>query len=301
MGDGDALRRFMFEAAPVRGEIVRLEESWRALLTRQSYPPAVRALLGEAMAASALLASTLKFDGLLTLQIQGEGDLNLLVAQCASDLTVRGLAKWRGSDPAGTLAELTGGGRLAITIERSKRRERYQGIVLADTGTLAACIEAYFAQSEQLSTRLWLAADERAAAGMLLQEMPGDADSGAPGAESSVGAEAWQRATLLADTLSAPELLSVDSTELLRRLFHEENVRLAEPRPVRFRCSCTRERVESALRLLGRDELADLLSAQGQIEVRCEFCNKAYALDAVDMEQLLAAEGALPPGSDRLH
>ncbi|NGX15780.1 Hsp33 family molecular chaperone HslO [Wenzhouxiangella sp. XN24] len=306
MDDGDALRRFMFEDAPVRGEIVRLEESWRALLTRQDYPPAVRAVLGEAMAASALLASTLKFDGLLTLQIQGEGALNLLVAQCASDLTVRGLAKWRGDDPRGTLAELTGGGRLAITIERRKRRERYQGIVLADTGTLAACIEAYFAQSEQLPTRLWLAADGDVAAGMLLQQMPGDgADDGDHAAEpqgpDAAGPEAWRRAALLADTLSPEELLSVGSTELLRRLFHEEKVRLADPRPVRFRCSCTRERVESALRLLGRAELADLLSAEGQIEVRCEFCNKAYALDAVDMEQLLAVDVASPPGSDRLH
>jgi len=304
MDDADALRRFMFEDAPVRGEIVRLEESWRALLTRQDYPPAVRAVLGEAMAASALLASTLKFDGLLTLQIQGEGALNLLVAQCASDLTIRGLAKWRGDDPRGTLAELTGGGRLAITIERRKRRERYQGIVLADTGTLAACIEAYFAQSEQLPTRLWLAADGDVAAGMLLQQMPGD-DAGEHAAEQQSpgagGAEAWRRAALLADTLSPEELLSVGSTELLRRLFHEEKVRLADRRPVRFRCSCTRDRVESALRLLGRAELADLLSAEGQIEVRCEFCNKAYALDAVDMEQLLAVDVALPPGSDRLH
>ena len=308
MDDGDALRRFMFEKAPVRGEIVRLEESWRALLTRQDYPPAVRAVLGEAMAASALLASTLKFDGLLTLQIQGEGALNLLVAQCASDLTVRGLAKWRGDDPRGTLAELTGNGRLAITIERSKRRERYQGIVLADTDTLAACIEAYFAQSEQLPTRLWLAADGDVAAGMLLQQMPGDGggdDDGeqaaAPQSSEPVGPEAWRRAILLADTLSSEELLSVGSTELLRRLFHEEQVRLMDRRPVQFRCSCTRDRVESALRLLGRAELADLLSAEGQIEVRCEFCNKAYAVDAVDMEQLLAADVASPPGSDRLH
>jgi len=307
MVDRDALRRFMFEHAPVRGEIVRLEESWRALLTRQDYPPAVRALLGEAMAASALLASTLKFDGLLTLQIQGEGALNLLVAQCANDLTVRGLAKWRGDDPRGTLAELTGGGRLAITIERSERRERYQGIVLADTGTLAACIEAYFAQSEQLPTRLWLAADGDVAAGMLLQQMPGDGgdDDGEQAAEpqtpDAVGPEAWRRAILLADTLSSEELLSVGSTELLRRLFHEEHVRLMDHRPVQFRCSCTRDRVESALRLLGRAELADLLSAEGQIEVRCEFCNKAYALDAVDMEQLLAVDVASPPGSDRLH
>lgn len=295
MSDGDALRRFMFEDFPVRGEIVRLDESWRAVLERQAYPEAVRNLLGEAMAACVLLASTLKFDGLLTLQIQGEGDLHLLVAQCGSDFSVRGLAKWKGDDPRGTLAELTGGGRLAITIERRKARERYQGIVLADTDTLAGCIEAYFLQSEQLATRIWLAADGRAAAGMLLQQLP--ATESAPEGDQ----DAWQRAGLLAGTLTSRELLEVETRELVRRLFHEESLRLADQRAVAFRCSCNRRRVEGALRLLGRTELDEILSAEGQIEVRCEFCNKAYELDTVDVEQLLADEGLMPPASDRVH
>jgi molecular chaperone Hsp33 len=296
MSGGDALRRFMFEGFPVRGEIVRLDASWRAVLERENYPPAVRALLGEAMAASVLLASTLKFDGLLTLQIQGEGDLHLLVAQCGSDLAVRGLAKWRGEDPGGSLAELTGGGRLAITIERRKEKERYQGIVLADTTTLAACLEAYFSQSEQLPTRLWLAADDGGAAGMLLQQMP--ASKGTAEADP----DGWNRANQLADTLSPQELLALEAQEVLRRLFHEEDVRLSDRRPVEFRCSCSRQRVESALRLLGREELGDLLEAEGQIEVRCEFCNKAYELDAVDVEQLLAGAGDFqPPASGSVH
>lgn len=295
MSGRDALRRFMFEDFSVRGEIVRLEQSWQAVLERQAYPPAVRDLLGQAMAACVLLASTLKFDGLLTLQIQGEGDLHLLVAQCASDFSVRGLAKWKGQDPRGSLAELTGGGRLAITIERRKHRERYQGVVLADTDTLAGCIEAYFLQSEQLATRIWLAADGCGAAGMLLQQLPG--------AEASTEADAdgWRRAGLLADTLSAEELLEIEARELLRRLFHEEDLRLADRRAVEFRCSCSRQRVERALRLLGRRELDEILSAEGQIEVRCEFCNKAYELDTVDVERLLADAGLMPPASDRVH
>jgi molecular chaperone Hsp33 len=295
MSQGDALRRFMFERFPVRGEIVRLEDSWRAMLENQHYPPAVRALLGEAMAAAVLLASTLKFDGLLTLQLQGDGPLSLLVVQCASNLSVRGLAKWQGEDPRGTLAELTAGGRLVITIERRRAKERYQGIVLADTTSLAGCLEAYFAQSEQLPTRLWLAADGRSAAGMLLQQLPGDV--AAPGDD----ADGWRRAGLLADTLSTDELLSLDAEPLLRRLFHEEDLRLADTRDVRFRCSCNRERVEAALRLLGRNELDDLLASEGRIEVRCEFCNKAYAMDAVDVDGLLARDGTLPPASDRVH
>lgn len=296
MSDGDALRRFMFEDFPVRGEIVRLEQSWQAVLEREAYPPAVRAVLGEAMAACVLLASTLKFDGLLTLQIQGDGDLHLLVAQCGSDLSVRGLAKWKGADPRGSLAELTGGGRLAITIERRKDRERYQGIVLADTDTLAGCLEAYFAQSEQLPTRIWLAADGAAAAGMLLQQLP------ARGTGPAADTDGWRRAGMLADTLSAGELLILEAGELLRRLFHAEDVRLADQRPVAFRCSCTRQRVETALRLLGRAELEGLLATEGQIEVRCEFCNKAYELDTVDVERLLADAGEFQASpSDRVH
>jgi molecular chaperone Hsp33 len=295
MSGGGELRRFLFENFPVRGELVRLGASWRAVLERQAYPPAVRELLGEALVATVLLASTLKFEGLLTLQIQGDGDLHLLVAQCGSDLSVRGLAKWRGSDPRGTLAELTGGGRLAITIERRKARERYQGIVLADTDTLASCLEGYFARSEQLPTRMWLAAGEAGAGGLLLQQMPleGNAQQGDP--------DGWNRAQQLAETLSVEELIGLEAPRLLRRLFHEENLRLVDPRRVEFRCSCTAERVEAALRLLGRDELEQLLEADGQIEVRCEFCNKAYALDRVDVERLLADQGVAPPVSDRLH
>lgn len=296
MAGGDALRRFMFEEFPVRGEHARLEESWRAVLSRQDYPPAVRALLGEALAACALLASTLKFEGSLTLQIQGEGDLHLLVAQCSSKLELRGLAKWKGDEPRGTLAELTGAGRLAITIEQGRDQERYQGIVLADTDTLAACLEHYFARSEQLPTRLWLAADEERAAGMLLQRMPGAA-SGSP-ADADEG---WRRAGILADTVSAEELLSLAPETLLRRLFHEEDLRLADERPLRFHCSCNRDRVESALRLLGREELDDLLLSEGRIEVRCEFCNKAYEVDPVDVERLLTEESPVPPASRRLH
>jgi molecular chaperone Hsp33 len=295
MSGGDALRRFMFEDFPVRGQLVRLEDSWREVLARQEYPPVIRNLLGEAMAACVLLASTLKFDGLLTMQIQGDGVLSLLVVQCSSDLTVRGLAKWEGDDPQGSLAELTAHGRLAITIERGRGRERYQGIVLADTDTLASCLDGYFAQSEQLPTRLWLAADGSGAAGMLLQQLPQGEGSDEPDADG------WRRVGVLGDTLTPGELLGLEPRQLLRRLFHEDDLRLADERAVTFRCSCTRERVESALRLLGRDELDELLAGEGRIEVRCEFCNAAYELDRVDVARLLVDQDTLPPQSDRLH
>lgn len=297
MSGSDVLRRFLFEDFPVRGEIVRLEDSWREVIKRHDYPPAVRAVLGEALAAAVLLASTLKFEGMLTLQLQGDGDLHLLVAQCGSDLSVRGLAKWKGESPSGSFAELTGAGRLAITIENRKTAERYQGIVLADADTLAGALEGYFANSEQLPTRLWLAADDHRVAGMLLQQLPGDGD--APTADE----DAWERTGLLAATLTREELLGLHDRDVLRRLFHEEDLRLTDADPVVFSCSCNAGRVESALKLLGREELEDLLASEGVIQVRCEFCNRGYELDAVDVERLLATEEgeAPPPPSRTLH
>ncbi len=295
MADTDSLSRFVFENFPVRGELVHLNASWRAVLECHDYPPPVRRLLGEAVAAAVLLASTLKFDGQLTLQIHGNGPLSLLVAQCGADLHVRGIAKWDGDDLPEDFAGITGGGRLAITIETGKDGERYQGIVPAEGQTLAACLEGYFENSEQLPTRLWLAADGQGAAGMLLQQLPGR--------EMTVEREDdWHRAQLLADTLSEEELMELADRDLLRRLFHEDHLRLFDPSPVAFRCSCSKDRVQSALRLLGRDELDELAEADGSVEVRCEFCGRSYPLDPVDLEQLFSGDEApSPPASRRVH
>ena len=295
MADKDSLSRFVFENFPVRGELVHLNASWQAMLENHEYPAPVRRLLGEAVAAAVLLASILKFKGQLTLQIHGNGPLTLLVAQCSADLHIRGIAKWEEGDLPEGLAGLTGGGRLAITIETGKDGERYQGIVAAEGETLAACLEGYFENSEQLPTRLWLAASGNGAAGMLLQQLPGRA------AAEDAGDD-WRRAQLLADTLSEGELMELDNEDVLRRLFHEDRIRLFDPAPVAFRCSCSRERVASALRLLGRGELEDLAEADGSVEVRCEFCGRSYPLDPVDLEQLFSAsEAPAPPPSRRLH
>jgi molecular chaperone Hsp33 len=295
LADKDSLSRFVFENFPVRGELVHLNASWQAMLENHEYPAPVRRLLGEAVAAAVLLASILKFKGQLTLQIHGNGPLTLLVAQCSADLHIRGIAKWEEGDLPEGLAGLTGGGRLAITIETGKDGERYQGIVAAEGETLAACLEGYFENSEQLPTRLWLAASGNGAAGMLLQQLPGRA------AAEDAGDD-WRRAQLLADTLSEGELMELDNEDVLRRLFHEDHIRLFDPAPVAFRCSCSRERVASALRLLGRGELEDLAEADGSVEVRCEFCGRSYPLDPVDLEQLFSAsEAPAPPPSRRLH
>jgi molecular chaperone Hsp33 len=284
----DQLFRFTFEHLGVRGVLVQLAASWRAVLERHDYPPTVGTQLGQALAAVSLLSGTIKFKGSLILQIQGEGPLSTLVAQATDDRTLRGTAHWRGEVPDGALAAVFGQGRLVLSAERGG--ERYQGVVGLDGEDLAGALEAYFRQSEQLPTRLWLAADGARAAGLLLQRMPSE-----PGAD-----EDWNRIGLLAGTLTEPELLALPAGELLRRLFHEERVRLYDPEPLAFRCRCSVERVESALRAMGRAEVEELLAEQGEVQVSCEFCRRGYRFDRVDAERLFAP-GAQPQGSDTRH
>ncbi|MGH8494809.1 MAG: Hsp33 family molecular chaperone HslO [Gammaproteobacteria bacterium] len=292
--DKDSLHRFLFENFSVRGKLVRLDSAWQAVLERHPYPPAVRDALGEALAASALLASTLKFEGVLTLQLRGEGPLKLLVAQCTSQMTLRGMATWSGDVEQGALSSMTGDGQLAVSIESESDQQRYQGIVPLEGDTIADCLQGYFENSEQLPTRLWLTVDDRASAGMLLQRLPEERKS------SIADEDAWPRVVTLADTLTDDELLKLSNKELLRRLFHEEDVRLFEPLPVSFRCGCSKQRVESLLRTLGQQEVRDIVAAHGAVEVRCEFCNKSYQFDQVDTAGLFAGDEPAP-GSKTIH
>lgn len=283
--DNDVLSRFVFERTNVRGELVHLDATWRAILERRDYPEPVRELLGQAMAAAALLITTIKFDGSMILQIQGDGPVSMIVVQVKSDRTLRGLAHWIDPVLPGPLAQLVGKARLAITLDQGGDRERYQGIVaLEGEENLARALEDYFVRSEQLATRLWLGANGERAAGMLLQRLPGETEDD----------DAWNRAGKLADTLSNQELLELPQREVLRRLFHEEDVRLFEPEPMSFRCTCTRERIETVLRSLGYAEVQSIIAAQGQVSVDCEFCNQNYLFDPVDVEKLFAAADHQP-------
>lgn len=288
MPEHDSLRRFIFENLPIQGRHVHLDASWRAVLERQDYPLPVRALLGEAMAAIALLSATLKFDGVVTLQVHGNGPLHLLVVQCTSRLSLRGLARWQGDLPDSGLQQLLGDGRLAITIEPANG-ERYQGIVSLEGETLAACLEDYFQRSEQLPTRLWLTADDECAAGMLLQVMP----------EHERNPDAWQHVTVLADTTTCKELNSLTAQQLLQRLYHEEDVRLFEATPVAFRCQCSRVRIEATLRSLGTDEMHSILREQGKVHVDCEFCGRGYELDEVDVAAIFSTPQTMPVSEAR--
>jgi molecular chaperone Hsp33 len=284
--DGDTLRRFIFERFPVRGYVVHLDASWRALVEHHAYPGVVRDTLGEAVAATILLAATLKFDGLLTLQMQGPGPMHLLVVQATHRMAVRGELP----APRPSLEALTGGGQVTVTVENADRSSRYQGIVPLSGSRLADCFEAYFARSEQLPTRLWLAATPERAAGLLLQRLPSGASASAEELEhyAAAGDEDWNRVQHLAATLTPAELAGLPAGELLRRLFHEEDVRLYEPGPVFFQCTCSRERVSGILRSLGEAEVRSIVAERGSVEVRCEFCNRAWQYDAVDCAGLFA-------------
>ena len=287
LDDRDSLQRFVFERARVRGELVRLDASWREVLRRHPYPPALRAALGELMAASALLSATLKFDGgALVLQIQGGGPVTLLVVECQSDLSLRAAATWEGDldvlGPEPTLRALAAGGRCALTLDPGPGRQAYQSVVPMEGLTTAEVLERYMARSEQLETRLLLAADERRAAGVLLQKLPE-----AGGRPADADADLWERASLLLATLTRDELLGEPGAAILRRLFHQEDLRLFETMPVRFACRCSRERVGGVIRMIGADEARSILAERGEIAVTCEFCRETYVFGPDQTEAAL--------------
>lgn len=294
MHDRDCLHRFLFEHYPIRGHIVHLDSSWRALLEHREYPSVIRDTLGEAVAASVLLAATLKFEGTLSLQLKGQGPMHLMLAQCSDVLGVRAVARYKEAEYRRDLASLSGEGTLTVTVENEDVSQRYQGVVPLTGERLSDCLRNYFETSEQLPTRLWLHADENGASGLLLQRLSDDsvksrsAGSRAHEMDRAEIDDAWHRVQLLGDTLKPEELQTLSDRNLLRRLFAEDDVRLFESAPVFFRCRCSRERVVGMLRALGPEEVRSVLAEQGHVEVRCDFCNRAYRFDSVDVEQLFA-------------
>ncbi len=287
MNSQDQLTRFLFESHNVRGELVQLDASWKAVLERHTYPTAVGQQLGQAMAAVALLSATIKYDGSLILQSQSNGPLNTLVVQSTNQLTLRGLARWSADLPDGDLSNIYGSGHMTLTVT-NQSSARFQGIVELAGKNLANALENYLCTSEQLASRLWLVADEERAAGLLLQKLPVEQEH----------EEDWERVCLLADTVTKDEMLNLPAQTLLHRLFHEEDIRLFDPMPVAFRCSCSRERISNTLRSMGREELFSIIEEQGAIEVDCDFCNKHYHFDVIDAEQLFS-ESIPVDGSDK--
>ncbi len=282
----DILRRFVFEELGIRGEWVNLSASWQALKHYQPEPEPIQQQLGQALAAVVMLSATIKFNGSIILQTHGDGAIKTLVAQATHERNIRGLVRSRTPVPAAPSANLFGQGYLALTVA-PEQGEPYQGIVALQGNDLASVLESYFTQSEQLPTRVWLFATATQVAGLLLQELPNQKHDH----------EDWQRIGMLADTLTAKELLALDCEQMLYRLFNEEQVRLFEPEAVAFACSCSREKINTTLRALGREELESILLERQLIEVNCDFCNALYHFDKIDVEVLLSSENPVQPSA----
>jgi molecular chaperone Hsp33 len=278
------MHRFLLERAGVRGVLVRLGPAWREVAGRADYPPVLHALLGQAMAASAMLAGSIKLDGALSIELKSAGSLRLLFAECSDQDRLRGLARWDAPLPQPLALDELPGAIMAITIGNVDRGQRYQGLVDLRHAGMAEALEGYFVQSEQLPARILLAADGDCAVGLMLQKIP---DEG--GSDAERDEDGWNRIVHLTATLGVEELLSTAPERLLHRLYHDEAMQLSEPRPLAFGCSCSRERVASMLRSLGRQEVDAALAARNdEIEVICEFCAQRYYFDRVDAELLLS-------------
>ena len=284
----DNLQRFIFDNASIRGEWIHLTQTWQEVINRRDYPKPVQDVLGQLLAAAGLLAATVKIDGRLVMQVKSTGPLSLMVVECTSDHTLRALAQW---DEEATIsddisfADLTGEGTLVICIEVQGLNKPYQGIVSLDCSSITGMLETYFQQSEQLSTRIWLAANEQSVSGLLVQQLP-SADQ-----ESEAEKEHWSRISQLAATVTAKELLNLEAQTLLNRLFYEEKCRLLAKVELEFACNCSRERVATTISLFGEADAMALLEEQGQVEVACEFCNEHYHFDSADVALIFAESG----------
>jgi len=312
----DTLTKFMFDDATVRGELVELQTTWQDILKHHNYPEPVRNLLGELTTAAVLLCSNLKFEGSMIMQIHGDGAIKLLVVECNNSLQLRAMAKMTedaviaANTSVSELINAHGNGRFVITLDPSDKsagQQAYQGIVPLEGESIAAIIENYMKQSEQLDTKLWLASDAQVSRGMLLQRLPyfgGKAKEQKSDAasEQEAALEAWNRAAMLGNTVKSDELLSTDNATLMHRLFWEETLRVFEPQHTSFNCTCSREKVSNMLTMLGKAEVMDALSGLATLDIHCDFCGKPYKFDAVDCAGLfLAPEKKVHPDSGSTH
>ena len=298
----DRLQKFLFEHAAARGEFIDLATTWQHIQKNHTYPPAVLYLLGEMTAAAVLLAGNIKFNGSLIMQIQGDGPVTLLVAECNSNLQVRATAKLAENaviPNEATLHQLVnanGRGRFVITIDIHDKlpgQLPYQGIIPFEGESIAKVIENYMRQSEQLDTRLWLAANDVVSRGFLLQKLPGETGKDGLSQDSEETANAWDDLVALSSTLKKDEILKTDMDTLRHRLFHEKDIRLFDPRYPTFFCPCSRKKIADMFRLLGQAEIHEALESQsGHLPVNCDFCGKTYHFDKTDIDQIFAENPA---------
>ncbi|KGP64316.1 heat-shock protein [Legionella norrlandica] len=278
MKEADTLQRFIFENANIRGEIVHIEKTFQSIMKQHDYPPMVKNLLGEALVSCLLLTSSIKFKGNLSLQFQGDERLSLLLVQCDHDLNIRGFAKFKEGLEISDYASAFLQGRMAITINQYNQTQSYQSLIPIQSTSMSENLMSYFAQSEQIATRVWLAVNEEMAAGMLLQLMPGQ--------DTIQREQFWEYAIQLGQTVTEGELLTIDNQTLLYRLYHETELRIFESRPTNFQCRCNEDKMKQVISILGEEEAKELIKEKGIIEITCDFCNQKYIFDAIDVTML---------------
>lgn len=273
----DSLQRFIFEHYPVRGEIVRLNDSFKTIMEQHAYPNIIQKLLGETLAAATLITATIKFKGQLTLQFQSSGPIKMLVAKCNDKSEIRGLAQWQQKVLPDEIEKAFGMGNLVITLDRDDVVQPYQSIVPLQHRRVTEAIEYFFMQSEQLATRLWVIVGDHEAAGLLLQTLPSDKPE---------DKEHFWRFAARVDAAFSETIFHQDNNDVLKNIFAEEDVRVFEVKPVTFRCNCTTARMENAIRTLGEAEAMHILKKKREIVVTCEYCNNHYAFDREYVERI---------------
>jgi molecular chaperone Hsp33 len=278
MKETDTLQRFIFEHANIRGEIVHINETFQTIMAQHPYPPMVKNLLGEAIVCCLLLASSIKFEGSLNLQFQGDERLSLLLVQCDHELNIRAYAKYSPDLEVIEYAKAFLEGEMVLTINQANQPQAYESRVPIQATSMAENLMYYFAQSEQIPTRVWLAVNDDMAAGMLLQLMPGQ--------DSAQREEFWEYAIQLGQTVSEEELLTLDNQTLLHRLYHETDLRLFDSRSAQFKCRCNVDKMKHVIRILGEDEANEMLKEQREIQITCDFCNTTYRFDSIDVAMI---------------
>jgi molecular chaperone Hsp33 len=282
----DHITPFVFDSLPVRGALIQMARSWRRMNRDHDYDGVVRDTLGHAAAAAGLIAQSLKFEGAVTLQIQGDGELRMLVTQCTSDFEVRGMANYDRNGGAGTFGELISNAHCAITVDSGDRP--YQGIVEIERSSLARSLENYFARSAQVPSHVVLVSDASLSGGLLLQQMPG---------QQPMDEDDWNRLGLIAATLGTRDFEVAEGIDLVGKLFAEDDVRVFKSKPVVFRCRCSLRRAEEVLRMLGETETREVIEERGRVDVTCEYCGRKRTFDAIDISRLFTDNVVSGPDS----
>ncbi|WP_131782550.1 Hsp33 family molecular chaperone HslO [Legionella gresilensis] len=274
----DSLQRFMFEHASIRGEIAHLDHAYTTIINQRTYPPMVKNVLGEALVSCLLMIGSIKFEGELSLQFQGDKRLPLLLIQCDHQLHLRGFAKFQPDLTTEEYAAAFLEGKMVLTINPYNQTQSYQSILPIQSTSMAENLMYYYAQSEQIPSRVWLASDDTKVAGLLLQLMPGQS--------SEQREQFWEYAVHIGQTISEPELLNLDNETLLYRLYHETDIRVFDNKMVTFKCRCSPDKMRQVLTVLGEKDIKELLAEKGKIDVTCDFCNQHYSFDAIDITML---------------